>query len=30
VGSMLAKVKSGELGRAPEQDGMTSARLSWL
>jgi hypothetical protein len=30
VSSMLAKVKSGELGRAPEQDGLTSARLSWL
>jgi hypothetical protein len=27
---MLAKVKAGELGRAPGQDGLTSARISWL
>jgi hypothetical protein len=30
VSAMLAKVKAGELGRAPEDDGLTSARVSWL
>jgi len=30
VSAMLDKVKAGELGRAPEGDGVTSARVSWL
>jgi len=30
VSSMLDRVKAGELGTAPEADGLTSARVSWL
>jgi hypothetical protein len=30
VSSMLDQVKSGELARAPEDDGLASARVSWL
>jgi len=30
VSSMLDQVKAGELGTAPEEGGLTSARVSWL
>lgn len=30
VGAMLDKVKAGELGTAPDADGLASARVSWL
>ena len=30
LSSMLDKVKAGELARAPEAEGVTSARVSWL
>jgi hypothetical protein len=30
VATMLDKVKAGQLGTAPAEDGLTSARISWL